>query len=149
MDEVIISKAVCTDKEEIYILLTELSEELYNTKSPEKKIVFKHLESLFKNENVIILIAKANNTSIGLIFVNLHLSLLHNNASGLIEEFIVTKRYRGKGVDKKLISTALKECVARGCEELEVSTQKENKKAQDFYEKSGFELSGLLFEIDL
>ncbi|MBA7527684.1 hypothetical protein ES705_19862 [subsurface metagenome] len=76
-------------------------------------------------------------------------TILHHSLSGLIDELIVAKSYRGKGIGKQLLSSAIKKSRQLGCCEVEVSTEKTNIKAREFYRQCGFADRGVLFEIDL
>jgi ribosomal protein S18 acetylase RimI-like enzyme len=67
----------------------------------------------------------------------------------MIDELIVSKKYRGQGVGKELLSKVVKHCRDLGCCELEVSTLMSNQIARDFYRKCGFEEEAVLLEIDL
>ncbi|QTA38893.1 GNAT family N-acetyltransferase [Thermosipho ferrireducens] len=69
--------------------------------------------------------------------------------SALIDEIIISKPYRNRGIGKKLIEAVIKECKKIGCCEIEVSTEKSNINAKNFYKSLGFAEKGVLFEIDL
>jgi len=72
-------------------------------------------------------------------------TISHRGLSGLIDELIVAKSYRGKGVGKQLLSSVIEKSRQLGCCEVEVSTEKTNIK----YRQCGFTERGVLFEIDL
>jgi len=74
---------------------------------------------------------------------------LHRGLSGLIDEIIVAKSYRGKSLGKQLLSSAIEKSRQLGCCEVEVSTEKTNIKAREFYRQCGFKERGVFFEIDL
>jgi GNAT superfamily N-acetyltransferase len=67
----------------------------------------------------------------------------------MIDELVVAKEYQGKGVGKQLVLATIDRCRQLGCCEVEVSTEKANLKAREFYKKCGFEERGMLFEVDL
>ena len=63
--------------------------------------------------------------------------------------FWIGKSYRGKGIGGQLLSSAIEKSRQLGCCEVEVSTEKTNIKAREFYKQYGFTERGVLFEIDL
>jgi GNAT superfamily N-acetyltransferase len=74
---------------------------------------------------------------------------LHSGFSGLIDELIIAKSHRGKGIGKQLLSSAIEKSRQLGCCEVEVSTEKTNIKAREFYRQCGFIERGVFFEMDL
>lgn len=66
-----------------------------------------------------------------------------------IDELIVRKEYQRRGTGRKLVAAAIETCRELGCCEAEVSTEKTNRKALQFYRKCGFEERGVLLEADL
>jgi GNAT superfamily N-acetyltransferase len=74
---------------------------------------------------------------------------MHPRPSGLIDELIVSGRSQGLGIGKQLILAAITECREIGCCEVEVSTEKSNAKARQFYKACGFKEDAVLLEIDL
>lgn len=67
----------------------------------------------------------------------------------MVDELVVTKEYRGKGVGRQLMLAAIDKCKRIGCCEIEVSTERTNVTATKFYRKCGFEERGTLLELDL
>ena len=75
-------------------------------------------------------------------------SLLHPAPSALIDELVVDTSARGSGVGNKLLSRAIEDAKEIGCSEIEVSTEKSNEKAQEFYKKHGFGREAILLELE-
>jgi GNAT superfamily N-acetyltransferase len=67
----------------------------------------------------------------------------------LIDELVVAKTYRGRGIGKVLIEAATDKCRELGCCEVEVSTEMTNDKARAFYKSCGFKEDSVLLEYDL
>jgi len=86
---------------------------------------------------------------VGFINFTVRQTILHQNPSGLIDELVVAEEYRGKGAGKQLVQAAIEKCRRLGCCEVEVSTEKANLNAREFYKQCGFEEIGMLFEVDL
>jgi GNAT superfamily N-acetyltransferase len=88
-------------------------------------------------------------TTVGFINFAIRQTILHRSPSALIDELVVAEEYQGKGAGKQLVLAALEKCRQLGCCEVEVSTEKTNAKAREFYKKCGFEEIGMFFEVNL
>jgi ribosomal protein S18 acetylase RimI-like enzyme len=130
-------------------LMTELIEVLDNTKDINIRQVVNNCKNLLKDETSYLLVAEIEGTVTGFINFTTRQTILHQDLSGLIDELVVAKEFRGKGVGNQLLLAAIRKCRQLGCREVEVSTEKTNTKAREFYKKCGFEERGLLFELDL
>ena len=86
---------------------------------------------------------------VGFINFTVRRTLLHSGPSGLIDELVVTSRYRRRGVAKQLIRASIERCGQLGCCELEVGTELANTNAIRFYKNCGFEDRGVILEKDL
>jgi len=76
---------------------------------------------------------------IGFISIIFYKTLFHKGGTALINELIVSKDYRGKGVGRKLVEQAIQIARQRGMDEIEVGTEEENIDARTFYAKNGFD----------
>jgi N-acetylglutamate synthase-like GNAT family acetyltransferase len=130
-------------------LMTELIEVLDNTEDINIRQVVNNCKNLLKDETSYFLVSEIEGTVTGFINFTTRQTILHQDLSGLIDELVVTKEFRGKGVGNQLLLAAIRKCRQLGCREVEVSTEKTNTKAREFYKKCGFEERGLLFELDL
>lgn len=96
------------------------------------------------------LIAEDQREAIGLISLVFYKVWLHAGGTALINELIVDEAYRAKGIGKRLIDAAIEIAKARGMDEIEVGTERENQEAQRFYRRCGFDeeyaLFGKIFE---
>lgn len=93
-----------------------------------------------------ILLAETNGQIVGLISFTTRQTLLHPAPSGLIDELIVSRQHRRKGLGRRLVTEAVEYCRKLGCVEVEVSTEKENRTARAFYRRCGFEEDAVLLE---
>ena len=149
MNDILIRKAVESDLLVIEKLMAELLKAIDNTEGIDIRIAVKNCKNLVDDANSHILVAEIEGTVVGFISFTPRKTILHQGSSGLIDELVVAKEYLGKGVGKQLVLATIEKCKQLGCCEVEVSTEKANTKAREFYKKCGFEERGILFEVDL
>lgn len=149
MNNILIRKATDTDLPVIGKLMAELIATMDNTEGIDTSSVLENCRKLLSNTNSHFLVAEIDEVVIGFINFTTRKTVLHDGPSGLIDELVITKSYRSKGVGKQLISAVIKMCRQLGCCEIEVSTEKVNIEAKEFYRKCGFEERGVLLEMDL
>ncbi len=149
MTDVIIREARESDLLTIRKLTLELIEAMRNTEGIDIKLIAENCRNLLREPNSHILIAEIEGIVVGFVNFTTRKTILHRGLSGLIDELIVAKSYRGKGIGKQLLSGAIEKSRQLGCCEAEVSTEKTNIKAREFYRQYGFTERGVFFEIDL
>jgi len=149
MTDIIIREAKESDPLTIRKLTLELIEAMGNTEGIDIKLIAKNCQNLLSEANSYILVAEIEGVVVGFINFTTRKTILHRGLSGLIDELIIAKDYRGKGLGKQLLSSAIEKSRQLGCCEVEVSTEKTNIKAREFYRQCGFTERGVLFEIDL
>jgi ribosomal protein S18 acetylase RimI-like enzyme len=149
MTDIIIREAKKSDLLTIGKLTLELIEAMGNTEGIDVKLIAENCQNLLSEANSHILVAEIGGVVVGFVNFTTRKTILHRGLSGLIDEIIVAKSYRGKGLGKKLLSSAIEKSRQLGCCEVEVSTEKTNIKAREFYRQCGFTERGVLFEIDL
>jgi GNAT superfamily N-acetyltransferase len=144
--EILVRTADEFDLPAIEELMAELIESVNNGECFDIRIVSENCKTLLSDANSHILVAETGETVVGLINFAVRKTLLHSGLSGLIDELIVTKSHRGKGVGKRLVYAAAEKCEQLGCCEIEVSTEFTNTNAREFYKKCGFGEIGVLLE---
>ena len=149
MTDIIIREARESDLLTIRKLTLELIEAMGNTEGIDIKLIAENCRNLLNEVNSHILVAEIGGVVVGFVNFTTRKTILHRGLSGLIDEIIVAKSYRGKGLGKQLLSSAIEKSRQLGCCEVEVSTEKTNIKAREFFRQCGFTERGLLFEIDL
>ena len=130
-------------------LIVELQRELNEDNGPSQETIQNNLRKLYKDSNSYFYLARHKKKIVGFINFSLRRTILHPSPSALIDEMIVSKKYRGKGIGESLVKEVVRKCRDLGCCELEVSTLKNNQKARKFYRKCGFEDQAFLLEMDL
>ena len=149
MTEILIREARESDLLTIKKLTLELIEAMGNTEGIDIKLIAENCRNLLNEVNSHILVAEIEGVVAGFVNFTTRKTILHRGLSGLIDELIVAKSYRGKGIGKQLLSSVIEKSRQLGCCEVEVSTEKTNIKAREFYRQCGFTERGVLFEIDL
>jgi len=149
MTDILIRAAMKSDLQKIEKLMAELIETMEDTEGIDIKLVGQNCRDLLSDANSYFLVAEIEGAVVGFINFTTRNTILHPAPSGLIDELVIAKKYRGKGIGKQLLITAIEKCKQFGCCEVEVSTETENTKAREFYKKCGFEEVGVLFEVDL
>ncbi len=149
MTDIIIREAKTSDLLTIGKLTLELIEAMGDIEGIDIKLIANNCRNLLSKANSYILVAEIGRVVVGFINFTTRKTILHRGLSGLIDELIVAKSYRGKGIGKRLLSGAIEKSRQLGCCEVEVSTEKTNIKAREFYRQCGFTERGVLFEIDL
>jgi len=133
-----IVEATEMDLSRIESLLAELLNSMDNSTGIDPCKTLENCRILINDANSHILVAKVDGSAVGFINFTIRKTLLHEGPSALIDELVVSEQYRGQGIGKRLVSTAVEQCRELGCCEVEVSTEKANGKAREFYKNCGF-----------
>jgi GNAT superfamily N-acetyltransferase len=149
MNEISIREAEKSDLPVIEKLSLELIDSLYSKVEINKEKILKNCKKLFSDVNSYLLVAEMNESVVGFIHFITRTTLLHYKLSGLVDELVVARDYKKKGVGKALIHAAAEQCRQLGCCELEVSTEFSNTAAREFYKGCGFSERGVILEQEL
>jgi len=147
--DVLITDAAESDLPSIGLLISELFEAMDTPPVNEPEQAVENCLALIRDPSHHVLVARSGASVVGLINFTIRRTLSHARPSGLIDELIVLKKHQGRGIGKRLISAAERKCRDLGCEELEVSTEKSNSAAREFYGKCGFDEDSVLLEMSL
>ncbi len=138
-----------SDLPSIKWLLQELIEAMTDAQDLDLEQSIENCRRLLADPAHHLLVARDKENIIGFINFTTRNTLLHPAASGLIDELVVDRNYRGSGVGRQLIQAAIKKCHELGCCEVEVSTEKSNTRARRFYTACDFAEDAVLFEKQL
>lgn len=83
-------------------------------------------------------VAEKDGTVVGLLTMVCYRSLFHRVGTVLINELIVSRKVRGSGIGTLLLSAAQSLARDEGYDEIEVGTERANRRAIEFYQKNGF-----------
>jgi len=93
-----------------------------------------------------VLLAEEAGRVCGLLSYSMRPNLFHAGDTALVEELVVHRPDRGRGVGHALMDAFLQGMRARGCIEVSVSTMPDNERARAFYRAHGFEDEALFLE---
>lgn len=137
------------DLPSIKLLLAELTEAMEDTAGFDLEQSVNNIYKLMQDPAHHMLVARDQSNILGLVNFTTRKMIMHPGPSGLIDELVVTQTSRGSGIGKQLILAAVDKCRELGCCEIEVSTEKSNKRARKFYRTLGFEENAVFLELDL
>ena len=146
MNNILIGRAIKSDIAAISKLAIELIDSVKNSEGIAKDVLSENSRNALTNPNSHILVAETEGKVIGFISFMTRKTIIHSGPCGLIDELVVSKRHRRKGVGKELIKAAVEECKKLRCCEVEVSTEFSNVNAREFYKHCGFEETGVILE---
>lgn len=149
MNGVTIRNAKKSDLPAINQLIFQLISTLDKKESIDPEFISRKSRSLFRSASSHFLVAEAGKTIVGFVHFTTRGTITHRGLSGMIDELVVTKGFRRRGIGRKLLLATMERCRELGCCETEVSTEETNRKARAFYESFGFEEPGILLEKDL
>jgi ribosomal protein S18 acetylase RimI-like enzyme len=145
-DAILVEEATDADVQSIAALIGELFEAMDSPPHGGPEHALDNCRAVMKDPSHHLLLARAGNSVVGFINFTTRTTIAHARPSGLIDELIVTEKCRGQGIGKQLIAAAAERCRELGCEELEVSTEKTNTRAREFYRECGFVEDAVLLE---
>lgn len=146
MNNILIRRAIKSDIPTVTKLAIELIDSVKNSGGIAKDVLSENSRNALTNPNSYILVAETEGKVIGFISLMTRKTIIHSSPCGLIDELVVSKRHRRKGVGKGLIKAAVEECEKLRCCEVEVSTEFTNVNAREFYKHCGFEETGVILE---
>jgi len=145
-DDVVIERAREIDLPSLRPLIQELSESMDSPPNADAELAIENARILLNDPNHHLLVAKIADQVVGFVNFTTRKTIMHARPSGLIDELVTSKDFRGRGIGKRLIEAAIEACQQLDCEEVEVSTEKNNTEARKFYKRCGFEEDAVLLE---
>ena len=76
-------------------------------------------------------------------------SVAHGIPSAILEDMVVDRDWRGRGIGKGMMAFAVKICRDKGCRKLMLSSNLQRHAAHKFYESLGLRKHGYSFYADL
>jgi GNAT superfamily N-acetyltransferase len=120
----------------------------YESRQVPPEQIENNLRKMADSDAYQVLLAEDEGQVVGLLGLSFRHTLFHPAPSALIDELVVEQGHRGRGVGQQLMAEAIERCRAAGCCEVEVSTERSNETAQEFYRQHGFSHEAVLFELE-
>jgi ribosomal protein S18 acetylase RimI-like enzyme len=118
---------------ELYKQLNDSNSAFFNTDTANE--IWNKIET----NNIKYYLAKDNGKIIGSLYICIIPNLTFNGKSiGYIENVIIDKNYRRKGIGKKLMETAISYAKENNCYKVVLQSETKRTDAHKFYEKTGF-----------
>lgn len=115
----------------------------------EIKVFQNKIRNYFSDSQKIILLAKQDSKSVGLVSIILLRRLNRVKLEMYIPELIVTKELRNSGIGKKLIQHCMTIAKKKGCYRIRLESGNQRKESHQFYKNLGFEQSALSFAMNV
>ena len=147
MSNTIVRPAEREDFAAIKGLLQELIEAVQDEEFFDIDYAMQNCGAMVDDATSYIIVAEERNAVVGFINFTTRKTLVHRGPSGLIDELVVAKTHRGRGVGHRLVEAAVSRCRELGCSEIEVSTETSNMNARRFYVSCGFKEDAVLLEL--
>jgi ribosomal protein S18 acetylase RimI-like enzyme len=110
---------------------------------PDGEKQYAALAMLIDDPNAIVSVAEIENTIAGMISIQRLISTATGDYVGLIEDMIVSQRFRGQKIGSALLLSAINEAVSRSWKRFSLGADVRNTGALAFYERHGFVRSHL------
>ena len=104
----------------------------------------KGLELMLESNSNKIIVAEYQSEIIGLCTMQMLISTAEGGHVGLVEDMVVSNRYIGQGIGRKLISEIEDWAKSKGFTRLQLLADHENRSALDFYAKMGWSKTNLI-----
>ncbi len=136
--EVVIRTAVTADLGSMTSLLGELFS-IEADFTPDVRRQRQGLATLMASNNTTLLVAAAKETIIGMCTLQPLVSTAEGGTVGIIEDLVVTKMWRGKGVGGLLLNSIEEVARRQNMSRLQLLTEVDNNRAMQFYGKHRWE----------
>jgi len=141
MKDINIRPANINDFEEVFLLLKQLWPDYDLDKEAVKNIFLNNIETQRKY----FFIVQIKDSIIGLISISIVNDFRHGKIA-IIDEFIVTEKFRGHGIGKNMLNYVSFFSKEKGCKSLELHSNLKRTKTHRFYKRNGFEETSKYFK---
>ena len=136
LKDVIVRKASVSDLDSLAGLLEELfsiEEDFVFDEQKQRKGLLLMLEA---DKNRSVMVAEMDKKVVGMCSMQIFISTAEGAFAGVIEDMVVSKKYRGKGVGKCLLKSIEAESKKKGLVRLQLLADKNNTIALEFYKRT-------------
>jgi N-acetylglutamate synthase-like GNAT family acetyltransferase len=107
--------------------------------NPHINVLENRLENIASDSNNFIFVCEANAVVCGTAFLTLCLDAMFGNQPyGVLENVVINKDYRGKGIGTRLYWHVEEICIARDCSKIMLLSTVTRESAHHFFEQQGF-----------
>ena len=151
----LVRRATIEDKESILSLLDEIGEEINRTRgySPHNaeasRVGGAMVEEVLARKDTMIFVASEKRLLVGMLSFYLLPNMRHGFYGGHVEDIVVTKALRGKGIGTKLFTALKKYCASHHISVIKLDSGIELPDAHRFYEHQGGKFTEKMFRFDL
>ena len=138
-----IRQASSTDIPQLCVLLNSLfTQEAEFSPDTERQAI--GLGAIIEGDGIgDILVAVEAGEIIGMVNLLYTISTALGSRVAILEDMIIAPAYRGLGMGSLLLEQAIDFAKNKGCKRITLLTDSDNERAQQFYQKHGFELSSM------
>jgi len=130
------------------IPMSNLLAELFSIEEdfqPDSEKQIKGLTLLLEDrEHCAIFVAEVDSTVIGMCTVQLVISTAQGTSSGLIEDMVITHKFRGQNIGSQLLTHTISWCHTKRASRVQLLADKHNQPALDFYKKLGWNSTNMI-----
>jgi ribosomal protein S18 acetylase RimI-like enzyme len=126
--------------------ILDLIRQLGETDQPGQNASPGHVLSTLAHPAVLILVAETGGVVVGLLSCTVRPNLYHGSDAAHVDELVVDRDHRGRGIGSLLLQEFLRRMQAQRCAEVSVGVLQDNLGAQSLYRKLGFIEEVLLLE---
>ena len=150
--QIVFRRAQLADLPAIVALLADdaLGQQREDASSPTNPKYVDAFQAILADANQLQLVATVNDEVIGTLQLSFIPGLARKGAwRGQIEAVRIAATHRGSGVGQQMFEWAIGQCRARGCDLVQLTTDKTRSDAHRFYERLGFVGSHLGYKLML
>ena len=150
--QIVFRRAQLADLPAIVALLADdaLGQQREDASSPTNPKYVDAFQAILADANQLQMVATANDEVIGTLQLSFIPGLARKGAwRGQIEAVRIAATHRGSGVGQQMFEWAIGQCRARGCDLVQLTTDKTRSDAHRFYERLGFVGSHLGYKLML
>ena len=144
--------AIDADVEALVTMLAddELGQQREDVSQPLNQNYLDAFKAIADDDNNQLIVVEANNQLIGMLQLTFIPYLTHIGSwRCLIEGVRIDANYRGKGIGERMFDFAIKQAKQRGCQLVQLTSDKQRPDAIRFYERLGFKASHEGFKLVL
>ncbi|HEX8044405.1 N-acetyltransferase family protein [Rhizobium sp.] len=152
MTDIVFRPAHPADLPAIIALLSDdvLGQQREDPSSPPNLRYIEAFQAMFADPNQLQVVATLHEEVIGTLQLTFIPGLARKGAwRGQIEGVRISAAHRGSGVGQQMFDWAIGQCRAKGCDLVQLTTDKERPDAHRFYEKLGFVGSHIGYKLTL